>query len=74
MIKKKQTILDNLNLNEYKRIQQLFNNKKNMLDMRGVEELQTKVHSVLNSLFGFHVDKLYQTNVKKTDDFKQLMH
>lgn len=74
MIKKKQADLDNLNLIEYKRIQKLFDSKKNMLDQVGIEALQTKIHFVLNALFGFTVDKLYQNNLKKTDDVKQLMH
>jgi len=74
MIKKKQANLDNLNLIEYKRIQKLFDGKKNMLDQAGIEVLQTKIHFVLNTLFGFTVDKLYQNNLKKTDDIKQLMH
>jgi len=58
MIKKKQSELDNYNLNEYRRIQKLFESKKKMLDQNGIEALQTKIHAVLNTLFGFAVDKL----------------
>lgn len=74
LIKNKQSLLDNLNHNEYKRIQKLFESKKNMVDQSGVESLQTKVHFILNMLFGFNVDKMYKDNVKKTNEFKQLMH
>lgn len=74
MIKKKQSELDNYNLNEYRRIQKLFESKKKMLDQNGIEALQTKIHSVLNTLFGFTVDKLYQNNLKTSNDIKQLMH
>lgn len=53
LIKNKQSILDILNLREYKRIQKLFESKKKMMvQQNDVEALQTKVHSILNMLFG----------------------